>query len=59
MVFCVNLIYIKGGFYEKGKDIKPYLNGTGIAILTTSNGIMTDKQARENNVGGEVLCRVW
>jgi len=45
--------------YVKGKDIKPFYNGTGIAILSTSKGIMTDHQARKENVGGEILCRVW
>ncbi len=45
--------------YLKNKDIRPYYNGTGIAILSTSRGIMTDKQARKQNVGGEVLCQVW
>jgi small subunit ribosomal protein S8 len=45
--------------YVKGKDIKPFFNGTGIAILSTSKGIMTDHQARKENVGGEILCRVW
>lgn len=45
--------------YVKGKDIKPYFNGMGIAILSTSRGIMTDKQARNENVGGEVLCKIW
>lgn len=45
--------------YQKSKDIKPVLSGTGIAILSTSKGIMSDKQARKMNVGGEVLCRIW
>jgi len=45
--------------YVRGKDIKPFLNGTGVGILSTSKGIMTDKQARKDNVGGEYLCRVW
>jgi len=35
------------------------LNGYGIAILSTSKGIVTDREARELNVGGEMLCRVW
>ena len=46
-------------FYVKSKDIKPVLNGMGIAILSTSNGIMTDKQARSDNLGGEILCNIW
>jgi small subunit ribosomal protein S8 len=45
--------------YVKSRDIKPVLNGLGIAILSTSKGIMTDKQAKEQNVGGEILCHVW
>lgn len=45
--------------YLKSKDIKPFLNGTGVAVLSTSRGIMTDKRARNENVGGEVLCRIW
>ena len=45
--------------YSKSKDIEPVLNGMGIAILSTSKGILTDKQARKENVGGEILCRVW
>jgi len=45
--------------YKKSKDIKPVLNGLGISILSTSKGLMTDKQARNANVGGEVLCNIW
>lgn len=45
--------------YTKGKDIKPIFSGLGIAILSTSHGIMTDKQARKKNVGGEILCTIW
>jgi small subunit ribosomal protein S8 len=45
--------------YCKGKDIQPVLNGMGIAVVSTSRGIMTDKQARKENTGGEVLCNVW
>ena len=46
-------------FYVKSKDIKPVLNGMGIAILSTSKGIMTDKKARSDNLGGEILCNIW
>ncbi|MFH1980633.1 MAG: 30S ribosomal protein S8 [Pseudomonadota bacterium] len=45
--------------YVGADDIKPVLNGMGIAILSTSEGIMTDKQAREKHIGGELLCNVW
>jgi small subunit ribosomal protein S8 len=44
--------------YVKSKDIKPVLNGMGVSILSTSRGLMTDKQARKENVGGEILCTV-
>jgi small subunit ribosomal protein S8 len=45
--------------YTKSKDVKTVLNGMGIAILSTSKGIMTDKNARAENVGGEILCNIW
>ncbi len=45
--------------YVKKKDVRSVLNGMGTAILSTSRGIMTDKQARTENVGGEILCNVW
>ncbi len=45
--------------YMKGKDIKPVYNGLGISVLSTSKGIMTDKHARKNNIGGEIICNVW
>ena len=44
--------------YTKGKDSKPVLNGQGISILSTSKGIMSDRQCRNDNIGGEVLCVV-
>ena len=43
----------------KSSEIKPVCNGLGIAIITTSSGVMTGKQARQSRVGGEVLCEVW
>jgi len=46
-------------FYVGSDEIPNVLNGYGIAILSTSRGIVTDKEARELNVGGEVLCFVW
>ena len=46
-------------FYVKSKNIKPVLNGMGVAILSTSKGIMTDKKARSENLGGEILCNIW
>lgn len=45
--------------YVKGKDIKPVLNGLGISILSTSKGILPDKIAKKENVGGEILCHIW
>ena len=41
------------------KDMPRVLNGLGIAILSTSKGVMTDKDARKANVGGEVLAYIW
>ncbi|MBR2029456.1 MAG: 30S ribosomal protein S8, partial [Clostridia bacterium] len=45
--------------YAKSNEIPKVLNGLGIAILSTSKGVMTDKEARANNLGGEVLAFVW
>ena len=45
--------------YAKSNEIPTDRNGLGTAILSTSKGIMTDKQARANNLGGEVLAFVW
>ena len=45
--------------YVPAKDIPKVRNGLGIAIISTSQGVMTDKQARDKGVGGEVLCEVW
>ena len=45
--------------YAEKKQIPSVLKGTGIAILTTSRGILTDSQARRLGVGGEVICYVW
>ena len=45
--------------YAKPADFKRVVNGLGIAILSTSKGVMTDKQAKTQNVGGEVLCYIY
>ncbi|MFD1465958.1 30S ribosomal protein S8 [Lapidilactobacillus mulanensis] len=45
--------------YVKADDVPKVLNGLGIAILSTSEGVLTDKEARAKNVGGEVLAYVW
>jgi small subunit ribosomal protein S8 len=45
--------------YVASGGIPRVLGGLGIAILTTSSGIMTDREARKSKVGGEVMCMVW
>ena len=45
--------------YSKPGDFKRVINGLGVAIISTSKGVMTDKQARTENVGGEVLCHIY
>lgn len=45
--------------YAKSGDAKRVINGLGIAILSTSHGVMTDKEAKKANVGGEVLCHIY
>ena len=45
--------------YSNCEDMPKVMNGLGIAIVSTSKGVMTDKKARQNNVGGEVLAFVW
>lgn len=45
--------------YAANHDIPKVLNGLGISIISTSKGILTDRQARKENVGGEVICYVW
>lgn len=45
--------------YLKHQEIKPVFNGTGIAVLSTPKGILTDSKAREMKVGGELLLNVW
>lgn len=45
--------------YTSVEDMPKVLNGLGIAIISTNKGIMTDRKAKEQNVGGEVLCHVW
>ncbi|AUB32082.1 30S ribosomal protein S8 [Spiroplasma floricola] len=45
--------------YSNSYDLPQVLNGLGIAIVSTSNGIITDKEARHQNIGGEVLAFVW
>ena len=45
--------------YTKSTDVPKVLNGFGIAIISTSKGIMTDKEARKNSLGGEVMAYIW
>ncbi len=45
--------------YKGKKDARFVRSGLGISILTTSKGVMTDRRARKENVGGEILCEVW
>ena len=45
--------------YVASDNIPKVLNGYGIAVLSTSSGVITDEEARELNVGGEILCNVW
>ena len=45
--------------YVPAKQVPRVRNGLGIAILSTSQGVMTDKEARTKGVGGEILCEVW
>ena len=45
--------------YAKAGEVPKVLNGLGIAVISTSHGVMTDKEARKENLGGEVLCYIW
>ena len=45
--------------YKSSKDLHPVLSDLGISIITTSQGVMTNKQAKKLNIGGEVLCELW
>jgi small subunit ribosomal protein S8 len=45
--------------YTAGKDLKPVLNGLGIAVVSTSQGLMTNKEAHKKGIGGEIICEVY
>ncbi|MGM9941322.1 MAG: 30S ribosomal protein S8 [Bulleidia sp.] len=45
--------------YAKGDNLPKVLNGLGVAIISTSNGMMTDREARKKHIGGEVIAYVW
>ncbi len=44
--------------FSKSRDLRPVLNGLGISIISTSRGVVSDREARQQNIGGEVLCEV-
>ena len=44
--------------FSKSRDLRPVLNGLGISIISTSQGVVSDREARQQNIGGEVLCEV-
>ncbi len=45
--------------YRKATDLRPVLNGMGICIISTSTGVISDREARQKNIGGEVLCELY
>ncbi|MDR3154215.1 MAG: 30S ribosomal protein S8 [Deltaproteobacteria bacterium] len=45
--------------YRKADEIQPVLSGLGVLIVSTSHGVMTDKEARRHNLGGESICQIW
>jgi small subunit ribosomal protein S8 len=45
--------------YRKASAVPRVLGGLGVAVLSTSQGLMTDREARKRNMGGEILCYVW
>jgi small subunit ribosomal protein S8 len=45
--------------YTKVEDLRPVLRGLGIDVVSTPKGVLSDREAREARVGGEVLCRIW
>lgn len=45
--------------YSRASDLAPVLNGLGISVISTSRGVLSDREARQRNLGGEVLCEIW
>jgi small subunit ribosomal protein S8 len=45
--------------YSAARELRPILNGMGITIISTSRGVISDREARQRKLGGEVLCEVW
>lgn len=45
--------------YSRANELAPVLNGLGISVVSTSRGVLSDREARQRNLGGEVLCEIW
>jgi len=45
--------------YSGARKLRPILNGLGIAVISSSRGVISDREARQRNLGGEVLCELW
>ena len=45
--------------YSRAKELAPVLDGLGISVVSTSSGVLSDREARQKNLGGEVLCEIW
>lgn len=45
--------------YSRARELRPVLNGLGIRVISTSRGVISDREARQRNLGGEVLCEIW
>lgn len=45
--------------FSRAKDLRPVLNGLGISVISTSHGVISDREARQRNLGGEVICQIW
>lgn len=45
--------------YGQANSLRPVLNGLGISIISTSRGVISDREARQRNLGGEILCEIW
>jgi small subunit ribosomal protein S8 len=45
--------------YSRARELRPILQGLGISVVSTSRGVVSDREARQRNLGGEVLCQIW
>lgn len=45
--------------FSRARELRPVFDGLGISILSTSRGVLSDREARQRNLGGEVLCEIW